>query len=50
VLVTVIGWQLVGVAGGVRMRSQLPTARLPQLIAGTAALAAGWLLWRSFPT
>jgi hypothetical protein len=48
VLAAVIGFQLAGVAAGVALRSRIPTARLPQLIAGTAAASSAWLFWRTF--
>jgi uncharacterized membrane protein YfcA len=47
VLVTISCVQLAGVTAGVLLRSRIPTARLPQLIAVTAVAAAAWLFWQS---
>lgn len=47
-LAAVIGFQLAGVTAGVTLRTRIPTARLPQLIAGTAAVSSAWLFWRTF--
>jgi uncharacterized membrane protein YfcA len=48
ILAAIIGSQVVGVTAGVLLRPRIPSARFPEFVALTGAVAAAWILWRTF--